>query len=120
LQLKVHDSVFGTVFRDMEALEDMGDVGDSAWDSLMFPPGGGYLYLKSKNETTQPDEPWGVSMFHSLHCVFMLRSTIQAHLKEKAGHPTRHVPLYPRFNLHVSESHYQHCIAYLAQVSWDL
>jgi hypothetical protein len=119
LQLKVHDSVFGTVFRDMEALEDMGDIGDAAWDSLMFPPGGGYLYLKS-NETTQPAEPWGVSMFHSLHCVFMLRSTIQGHLNERAGNSTRREALYPRFNLHVSKAHYQHCIAYLAQVSCSL
>lgn len=98
----------GSVFSKLEDLEDMGAAGDTAWESL-FPKGGGYLYLRSSNSSTG-SEQWGVSMFHSLHCLFMLRSGLQ-HASAKD-----HESMTRRLTLHISQNHMAHCLSYLAQV----
>jgi hypothetical protein len=109
----------GIVFRELEALEDMSAAGDENWDDLFA--GDGYLFLKPEN-TSFPWEPWGVSMFHGLHCLQVLRNKIQ----ELAGRVTGSEPL-ERQGQHghhhddlddsdVSDIHYLHCFSYLAQV----
>ena len=52
----------------------MSVAGDQKWDDLFA--GAGYLFLKSENSSLS-QEPWGVSMFHGLHCLQVLRNKIQ-------------------------------------------
>lgn len=52
----------------------MSVAGDQKWDDLFA--GDGYLFFKPENSSL-PQEPWGVSMFHGLHCLQVLRSKIQ-------------------------------------------
>lgn len=100
----------GSIFRNLKDLEDMSLSGDKTWES-MFPKGGGYLYVRSNDSSTR-SEAWGVSMFHSLHCLLMLRSGIQKDQLPISDHEN----MARRFNLHISPNHMAHCISYLAQV----
>jgi hypothetical protein len=99
-----------SIFRNLEDLEDMSLAGDKIWES-MFPKGGGYLYVRPNGSSTR-SEAWGVSMFHSLHCLLMLRSGIQGGQLPTSDHEN----MARRFNLHISPNHMAHCISYLAQV----
>jgi hypothetical protein len=103
----------GSVFRPIEALENLGPVGDGAWDSILSPERGGFLYVKSNDSSAGP-EPWGVGMFHSLHCLGMLRAVIQKQEGLTTGEMDHEHHLTP----HISDdNHAKHCLSYLAQVS---
>lgn len=109
----------GIVFREIEALEDMSAAGDERWDGLFA--GDGYLFLKPKN-TSLPPEPWGVSMFHGLHCLQVLRSKIQVlEGRVSGGEPLEGQGQHGHHHGEsddpdVSDIHYLHCFSYLAQV----
>jgi hypothetical protein len=109
----------GIVFHELEALEDMSATGDEKWDDLFA--GDGYLYLKPKN-TSLPQEPWGVSMFHGLHCLQMLRSRIQELERRVSGsEPPNRQDQHGHHHdegddSDVSDIHYLHCFSYLVQV----
>lgn len=109
----------GIVFREVEALEDMSVAGDEKWDDLFV--GDGYLFLKPENSSF-PQEPWGVGMFHGLHCLQVLRKKIQdiearvsgsEPLENQGQHGHHHDD---SDDSEVSDIHYLHCFSYLAQV----
>lgn len=109
----------GIVFREVEALEDMSIAGDQNWDDLFA--GDGYLFLKPENSSF-PQEPWGVSMFHGLHCLQVLRNKIQEldarvsgsePLQNQGQHGHHHDD---SDDSDASNVHYLHCFSYLAQV----
>ncbi|GAD94989.1 15-hydroxyprostaglandin dehydrogenase, putative [Paecilomyces variotii No. 5] len=80
------DDMFGTIFRKIDVLEDMGSAGDEAWNSLLIPEGGGYIFARPEDPSATEAEPWGVTMFHSLHCLSMLRKldpSLLSTLKDK-------------------------------------
>ncbi|KAL1964933.1 hypothetical protein VTN77DRAFT_6286 [Rasamsonia byssochlamydoides] len=106
----------GTVFRELEALEDLGAGGDLAWDSIILPDKGGYVYVKSNDSAAGP-EPWGVGMFHSLHCLVILRAVIQESQGVTTGEKMDddHDHLTRRSDIHVAPDHFKHCLSYLAQ-----
>lgn len=110
----------GIVFREVEALEDMSVAGDQKWFDLFADDG--YLFLKPENASFPP-EPWGVGMFHGLHCLQVLRNKMQDLESRVSG---KDVPLdIQGHHAHhhgdsddsdVSDIHYLHCFSYLAQV----
>lgn len=114
------DNTVGSVFRVIEILEDLGPVGDEAWDTLLFPKKGGYVYVKTNDSSAEP-EPWGVAMFHGLHCLMMLRAA----MKERQGtmqgmHDHGHGDgLSPDLDA-LTPTHLKHCLSYIAQVGWQL
>lgn len=121
LDIQHHDGRAGIIFDEIKALEDLDYEGDEAWDKL-FPPSGGYLFLTS-NETSSPWEPWGISMFHSLHCLQMLRDTIQNLESRLNQSNNEHQDDQHREHSHgggsgaaSASTHYKHCFAYIAQV----
>lgn len=110
----------GIVFREVEDLEDMSVAGDQKWDDLYA--GDGYIFLKPENASF-PQEPWGVSMFHGLHCLQVLRNKMQElegrvsgsdmPLEAQVQHAHQHGN---SDDSDVSDVHYLHCFSYLAQV----
>lgn len=112
----------GIVFHRLDELEDMSAAGDESWQNLMAADG--YLFVQPRNSSL-PQEPWGVSMFHGLHCLQMLRNKIQEFegvfspaLNQSDRRQDQHSHHHGRLNeTFVTSTHYRHCFSYLAQVS---
>ena len=76
------------------------------WESVLLTPNGGFLMVE---EATGETKGYGVSMFHQLHCLTMMRTMLlgqamsMAH--ESYGEAWRRDP-----------RHWVHCLEYLTQV----
>ena len=102
----------------------MSPAGDAAWAEAALTPGGGFLRVRSNELTVYG---WGISMFHALHCLQMIRTIVRdspmmqeesggakhengmAH-DHNSGHDSGHDVMDPE--------HVAHCIGYIAQVSF--
>ncbi|KAF1988224.1 hypothetical protein K402DRAFT_402920 [Aulographum hederae CBS 113979] len=60
-------------FLRQPALEDSSARGDAAWTALLAPVGDGQIW-RTYNETYKL--PWGVSMYHGVDCLGMLRGRL--------------------------------------------
>ncbi|KAI1337657.1 hypothetical protein F5Y15DRAFT_417798 [Xylariaceae sp. FL0016] len=96
-----------TVMKDIPELKDMTAEADNAWSSTLSTPMGGFLWI-DHNETHS--EPWGVSMFHALHCLSLLRVQVQQSRNAKAGTHD-----HSAHGTGKHEDHVGHCFSYLAQ-----
>ncbi|RFU25775.1 hypothetical protein B7463_g10566, partial [Scytalidium lignicola] len=104
-------------FPDVTPLEDLGSEGDKAWDTLTTERGG-FLWIQY-NETY--DIPWGISMFHGLHCLQMLRREFQSQLgiNSSGGHHHHKRNIATKHENHgngVDTVHLGHCLAYIAEM----
>ncbi|KAH9217925.1 hypothetical protein DL95DRAFT_277968, partial [Leptodontidium sp. 2 PMI_412] len=72
---------------------------DNAWSEILMPPNSGFIRVKH-NETYVID--WGISVFHALHCLSLLRTMLQDNLAEASAQ-------------FLHEAHIPHCIGYLTQ-----
>lgn len=113
---RLEDSSPGVTFISIEARADMGTVGNPVRDA-MIPLGGGYLFQRANDSEPQP-RPYGVSMFHGLHCLHIIRSKLQELLVRtgesdipQPSHLDGHDDSQP-----VKANHYTHCLEYIAQV----
>ncbi|KAB5518247.1 hypothetical protein GE09DRAFT_929729, partial [Coniochaeta sp. 2T2.1] len=61
------------VFERHPDLEDLSHNGDQTWSELTTPLGG-MLWVKHNDTYSYP---WGISMFHGLHCLQMIRTAVQ-------------------------------------------
>lgn len=98
-----------TTFNEDKLLEDLTPANNKAWQNTLLTPKGGFMWVQ---ESETEKVAWGISMFHSLHCLQMIRSAIQQSPVGEAliGHnQTEHMVLDP--------DHIGHCIRYIAQVS---
>ncbi|KAE8380418.1 hypothetical protein BDV26DRAFT_290345 [Aspergillus bertholletiae] len=106
----------GTTLREFTrrpSIEDLSHEGDNAWNTELFTPHGGFLIVR-RNETTK--EKWGVSMFHGLHCLQIIRSMLQQARENgmssmAGGHGDHH----QQHSDHLDETHVEHCFSYIAQ-----
>ncbi|KAJ9252205.1 hypothetical protein DTO271D3_2161 [Paecilomyces variotii] len=116
-QPPTEDDTIGSVFRKIDILEDMGPAGDEAWDSLLLPKKGGYIFARPEDPASNEAEPWGITMFHSLHCLSMLRSAIQEQQGENSSnaHVHNHNHNHTRRDGVEDVNHTVHCLSYLAQ-----
>lgn len=105
-----------TTFRRYDEFQDISRKGDSHWDSLLT-PNGGFVVLDPPSAET-----YGIAMFHQLHCLQMIRSTMQSlmnpnmsadgQIQHSEHHGANH-----HANHHANEnSHAMHCFDYLRQV----
>ncbi|KAL8948068.1 MAG: hypothetical protein Q9183_007723 [Haloplaca sp. 2 TL-2023] len=102
-----------TIFRDKPVFENLSPSGDAEWERALLTPKGGFLWVQYNGTT---ERPYGISMFHALHCLKMLREVIQKSpgMVEKEhkgqggmhGHETGHGQ---------DMDHIGHCIGYIAQ-----
>ncbi|EED19814.1 hypothetical protein TSTA_030770 [Talaromyces stipitatus ATCC 10500] len=110
----------GIVFQETKDLKDTSVAGDKNWDNLFASDG--YLYVKPKNASF-PREPWGVSMFHGLHCLQILRNKIQNLEEEASQSGSETLEKQEKHGHHhdgadesdISDDHYKHCFSYLVQ-----
>lgn len=98
----------------------MSAAGDEAWSSKLETRQGGFLWVRY-NETLK--EGWGVSMFHALHCLKMIRVELQHNwlvmdLEQSSSH-SRH-EVHKAATSHEGRTgdipHMKHCLAYIAEV----
>ncbi|KAJ5132553.1 hypothetical protein N7448_006711 [Penicillium atrosanguineum] len=77
-------------------------VRDPSWQKLL-PSGGGFLFVQESDGTVQG---YGVSMFHQLHCLSMIRDML-------LGQPMSHA--HEASDWSQDSMHWLHCLDYLAQ-----
>lgn len=99
-----------STFERIQALEDLSGNGDIAWSTQMSTPKGGFLRVR-RNETLI--ENWGISVFHALHCLGIIRDA----LRSLEHHPDSATTSNPPSHHHGQDTeHTLHCLSYLAQV----
>jgi hypothetical protein len=109
------------VFREHAEYKDLSHTYDHFWDSL-FPPNGGYIEAKGDDQSRHD---YGISMYHQLHCLQMIRSAIQDLQSQVEGGSTMehgdtnmahgHTRGEAPHN-HLESHHWLHCFDYLRQV----
>ena len=94
-----------TSFLGQLSLEDPTNASSQTWSEKLLTPKGGFLWVQH-NETL--DVTWGISTFHSLHCLNIIRSRLldpspgpKLYVNQRSG----------------SSDHAAHCLDYLAQVT---
>jgi hypothetical protein len=93
---------------------------DHYWTDLL-PPNGGFIHIKEENTGNRTVR--GVSMFHQLHCLQMIRMAFQDLLgvgSEGMDMDKRHGKAKLGEGEGVTELHWTHCLDYLRQVSRHL
>lgn len=109
----VHAETIMKTFTKLPDLEDLSPAADQAWDSL-FPRNGGKVAIEHKDG--EPDR-WGISMFHQLHCLQMLRDAIQTLEIQSLNASSHEMPAQHHHGRRSSPiHHWQHCLSYLSQV----
>lgn len=110
-----------TVFREHAEYKDLSHTYDHFWNSL-FPPNGGYIEAKGDDQSRHD---YGISMYHQLHCLQMIRSAIQdLQSQVEGGSAMEHgdsnmAHSHPRngaSHSHLESHHWLHCFDYLRQV----
>ncbi|MCJ1405495.1 hypothetical protein MMC11_008723, partial [Xylographa trunciseda] len=114
------------------ALEDLSHAGDATWASTVLPGKGGFLWVQH-NETYE--ESYGITMFHALHCLKLIRANLQElpsmqayaaeqQVREKQGDGGRalehvHDAMGGKNHMHQNHlgdpGHVAHCVSYIAQ-----
>ena len=109
-----------TTFQKIPALSSLSPLADQAWHQAALTRKGGFIWVEY-NETA--NEAWGISMFHALHCLKMLRTVVQASpaVKERLTDTSpedKGSSLHDKDHTHppMNMVHIQHCIGYIAQV----
>ncbi|KAL8989127.1 MAG: hypothetical protein Q9177_001925 [Variospora cf. flavescens] len=106
-----HNRKLTTTFTDQPTLENLSFSGNQDWERALLTPKGGFLWTQY-NVTAE--RPYGISMFHGLHCLKMLREVIQeshpATTKTGVEGGQEQVKKHTK-----SLNHIGHCIGYIAQ-----
>lgn len=105
-----------TTFRQMPVLEDMSHEGNEAWAAALMPRNQGLVPVRH-NETFSLQV--GISMFHALHCLGMLRTMLQARVDshlDRRGDSHEHPTMADEANKFLHGVHMPHCLGYIAQV----
>ncbi|KAJ9228939.1 hypothetical protein DTO169E5_9028 [Paecilomyces variotii] len=82
---------------------------EQTWESLLLPPNGGLLRVKQGNGTTAQ---YGLSMFHQLHCLIVLRGLLFPGTSQNHEHSTSPSNT---GKPHQDSVHWAHCLDYIAQ-----
>ncbi|PYH68011.1 uncharacterized protein BO88DRAFT_464914 [Aspergillus vadensis CBS 113365] len=80
-----------------------------SWESLLLPENGGILKVRTDNNTITD---YGISMFHQLHCLTVLRGLIFPETSQHHGVSTS--PSHSG-DEHEDAVHWAHCFDYIAQ-----
>ncbi|KAL9610778.1 MAG: hypothetical protein Q9167_004534 [Letrouitia subvulpina] len=104
-------------FHQWPVIENLLPSNDEKWAQTLLPPNDGFLRLMI-NQTIE--RYYGISMFHALHCLQMLRvvarSSPMAKMSDGAGGGREDKHQNGTFeDLHMGPVHVAHCIGYIAQ-----
>ncbi|KAF6829900.1 hypothetical protein CMUS01_07962 [Colletotrichum musicola] len=107
-----------STFEHLRKLEDLGPAGDEIWNSDVLPREGGFLWVQANN--TENREGWGITMFHALHCLQMVREVFKIAAVPSDHDESHYSQLSGRRSVshshHVDPKHATHCFSYLYQV----
>ncbi|KAJ6036864.1 hypothetical protein N7540_001143 [Penicillium herquei] len=106
-----------STFRQIPVLEDFSPSRDEEWHNEVLTRKGGFLWVKY-NESS--NEAWGISMFHGLHCLKMLRMALQQspmvqNVFENEGAGPLHQHKGTAHHPDMDPTHLGHCVGYIAQ-----
>jgi hypothetical protein len=105
-----HQWGFNVIFERDTNWFNMSHAWDDEWKALSGKTGG---LLHMYDTEAGRDRPWGVSMFHQLHCLAILRAQMQQLQDALADGQADEGRAQ---ELRLSNTHYQHCFDYLRQV----
>lgn len=124
-------------FEHMHDLQDLGPRGDDIWNHQILPPGGGLLWARVPNGSRlsvgdDDTEGWGITMFHALHCLQMIREVFKVaerregecaggelrRLERGDGAEHAHAGHAHGHHHHDDTRHATHCLSYLYQVRY--
>lgn len=112
-------------FSEHDDYRNMSHQFDSLWTDLLT-SNGGFIY---KTEKDNRKHKYGISMFHQLHCLAILRGAFQMFHETMDPHQVdlRETPAHRRgeemqrnpnpHESHYDQDHWTHCFDYLRQVS---
>lgn len=122
------DQTHGRVFNERPELERTVNDSDEVrtWESILLPPGGGgirshtipdSIHLTADEKKEEKVLSWGISMFHQLHCLIVLRAIVFPETTENTINSTSQA--HSGDMLH-DKVHWAHCFDYIAQVCFCL
>lgn len=76
-------------------------------------PNGGFFYERGKTGSL---EAYGISMFHQLHCLAMIRVALQEHDVHKRVDISNFQEARSGQQDHIDMTHVTHCLDYIRQV----
>lgn len=102
------------LFREHEQYKNLSATFDHFWQELLT-PNGGFIRQEDQDHVTHL---YGISMFHQLHCLAMIREAFQAlqALSDPTPSPSRGPRRHEHGNSTSKENHWLHCFDYLGQV----
>jgi hypothetical protein len=108
------EEVVVTRFQHLKEVEDFVEAGDRIWKSQLLPPKGGFLWVKTNGtDDIVETEGWGITMFHALHCLQMIRELFKSTMSPE--HASNHaIPGHDHADHDLK--HATHCLSYLYQV----
>ncbi|GKZ75429.1 hypothetical protein AnigIFM56816_000082 [Aspergillus niger] len=117
------DQTHGRVFNERPELERTVNDSDEVrtWESILLPPGGGgirshtipdSIHLTADEKKEEKVLSWGISMFHQLHCLIVLRAIVFPETTENTINSTSQA--HSGDMLH-DKVHWAHCFDYIAQ-----
>ncbi|MCJ1312069.1 hypothetical protein MMC25_005743 [Agyrium rufum] len=106
-----HSNVYVLEFHHIAEYESLSSSNDVLWESLLTSNGGFY---SQKDEAGNIDSK-GISMFHQLHCLGMLRTALQAAQKGSSSGDMGSQNGIHKHSDHDEQGHYLHCFDYLRQ-----
>ncbi|PQE29572.1 Tat pathway signal sequence protein [Rutstroemia sp. NJR-2017a BBW] len=101
------------LFSEHDEYENLSHSHDALWDSLL-PQTGGFVLRLDENGT---QHKYGISMYHSLHCLIMMRSAIQGLYREiERLNGGENMAGDHDHGEHGDPTHWLHCFDYLRQI----
>lgn len=105
-------------FAEHDIYQSLTPAANTAWDEIL-PPNGGFLYAADGKGERRVH---GISMFHQLHCLQMLRGKIVRLLDEvhaggsNQGHTESLADMGSKHHHDGDDEHWMHCLDYLRYV----
>lgn len=110
------DRILTMNFNEHEDYKNLSHEYDHMWDDLL-PLNGGFLRKRYSNGQIHGH---GISMFHQLHCLQIMRAAYQEMEEKVEGMRKERREVQeekPHMHMHLGKGHWLHCFDYLRQVS---
>lgn len=104
-----------TLFRDDFGYQSLTTEADKLWNGILT-PNGGYIYRDDSKMSTR--RPYGISMFHQLHCLQMIRRAFIDAMQNSTSTSFYHSHTSHTHTREVNDGaeHLMHCFDYIRQV----
>lgn len=99
-------------FYDYDKFQSLSSDTNEIWDNILT-PNGGYIY---RTDEDGQRHGYGISMFHQLHCLQMIRLKLQELTFPYQANNDSGPRQSQAHEHHMNEGHVLHCLDYLRQV----